>query len=212
MVGSYTILFVMMADSSQRTGVVSEAVLRVESEFFEQAVTLQLQFANKAAAPVSFGAANCLFSYVYYPNAFQCLTVNAEQVFSQELVFDLLNGLRAWARENLRAQHASTPCVRIYVNGCARRVIRDDVNAKWHYLLCLTRLSGRTSAKVSVVVDSVSGDLRDKLTLGASRVLTTKLDFNELLVHDVSQPYGIKVSNVSADPAEGVVFLDGYIW
>jgi hypothetical protein len=50
------------------------------------------------------------------------------------------------------------------------------------------------------------------ITIGAGKLMSAKLEFNDLLVHDVSQPYGIEVGKASMDPGEGAVFLDGYLW
>ena len=90
--------------------------------------------------------------------------------------------------------------------------MRDDIRAKWHYLLSLTRTFKNRHARVKVVVDSVQESASGGVTLAAGRLVSAKLEFNDLLVHDISQPYGIEAGKGSMDPTQGEVLLDGYLW
>jgi hypothetical protein len=162
--------------------------------------------------PPGATSADYSLSYKHCPHAFQFMTADANRIFTQDLLLGLLDRLRTWAKQNVSAQHASTPFVRVYVDGCMRSVMRDDIKAKWHYLLSLTQTSKDRHARVNVVVDSIHERTNSGITIGAGKLMSAKLEFNDLLVHDVSQPYGIEAGKTSMDPGEGAVFLDGYLW
>lgn len=186
--------------------------LRVESAFYEQAVALRSEFEAKIGLALHAQPAAPLLSYTYWPDAFQCLTASADEIFTRDLRLGFLDRLRSWALENIAMQHASSPFVRVYVDGCARAVVCDNVKAKWHYLLCLTQSSKARSARVKVIVESIRESANGGIAIGAGRLLSAKLEFNDLLVHEVLQPYGIEVSKTSMNPVEGAIFLDGYLW
>jgi hypothetical protein len=197
---------------NQRSRERLEAGLHVEREFYEQAAVLRSEFESKLSAPTRPDSTSCFLSYTYCPNIFHCLTGDANQVFVHESLVKLLDRLRTWARQNLRTEHASTPAVRVYINGCGRSMIRDDATVKWHYLLCLTRPSKTKLASVRVVVDSLHETWRNSTTFGASRIVSVNLEFNQLLVHEIIRPYGLYIRGSSMDPADSAVFLDGYFW
>jgi hypothetical protein len=48
--------------------------------------------------------------------------------------------------------------------------------------------------------------------LGFDQLISSRLWFNELIVHTTRSAYGIEVGRTSMSPLEGAVFLDGYLW
>jgi hypothetical protein len=182
----------------------------IQSDFYDQASRLRTQFDRmfSTLAPTD-PSANPLV-YAYSQDAYQFLSASADRVFSADLVFGLLSRLRAWATESVGATHASTPRVQIYIGGSHRHVARDDVDVRWHYLISLTQ-SARRTRHINLVVESGHHGAQGAGT-SVSRLAKIQLKFNELLVHDARQPYGVELAKGSVNPLEGMVLLDGYVW
>lgn len=182
----------------------------IQNDFYDQASTLRSQFERVASAVSSMDPSVNPFLYAYTEHAYQIITATAERIFTADLLFSLLDRLRAWASQNLRVTHASTPRVQVCIGGSRRHFAKDDIRARWHYLLSLTR-NEKHADRVKVLVESGCDDL-DGVGAGVTQVTTLKLTFNELLVHDARRAYGIHRSSGSINPAKAIVLLDGYLW
>jgi hypothetical protein len=182
----------------------------VEKDFYDQAATLRHQLERAVSSAISTDPTVNPLIYAYSENAYQFLAASAERVFSADLLFTLLERLRAWARQRLGTSYASTPRVQVYIKGSQRHFAKDNVQAGWHYLLCLTQTEKRTRP-VGVLLESAS-QLLDGVGFFVSSVNRVKLNSNELLVHDARRAYRIDRVKGSTDPLEGKVLLDGYLW
>lgn len=184
--------------------------LCVEPCFYKRTDELRAQFEQKIFAVQSAGGMTPLV-YAFYSDRFQFLTASAERMFAREILEDLMDCLRVWGINSLDASHVSTPRLRVYVNGCRRSLFRDQVNARWHYVLSITRDGRRQkTCLVKVVTETISERARGDLSV--DRILSSPLRFNELLVHSASSPYAVQNTGTSMHPLDGAVFLDGYLW
>ena len=87
--------------------------------------------------------------------------------------------------------------------------MRDRVEAQVHYLYCLTPPNSHVAAEiVTVKMEGVSG----QETRGPKQAMVVHPQFNDLLLHKADMAYGVKLTRASADPADGLVLLDGYMW
>jgi hypothetical protein len=182
----------------------------VEKHFYDRADTLRSQFEERSSSSMTLEASTNPLAYVYSKNTYQLITGMAENLFHHDVLFGLLDRLRAWGRPTLGAGYASTPRVQIYISGCWRSIVPDDINVKWHYILSLTRNS-KHSRKIRILSDPGAEASHGKRVM-IGKLVSTPLNFNELLVHAASHPYGIADAAASMDPLEGAIFLDGYLW
>jgi hypothetical protein len=149
-------------------------------------------------------------TYAFCQNAYQFLTAGAERIFEPEILDDFISALRTWGNRTLGISHVSTPQVRVYVNGCSRNLLCDDVSAPWRYTLSLTKtLRPRKMGPINVLTDNTSQARKE---FSVRQLMNAHLSLNQLLVHRTSNPYSVEVAKASMDPLEGVVFLDGYLW
>jgi hypothetical protein len=176
--------------------------LRVESNFLSTAEQLREQFEREISSETS-GISGRL-RFVYGNAAYQYLTVDEQLLFTADARLSLLARLRAWAEKTLGASHVSSPKVRLYAGFCRRELLRDDVRARWHYVLCLSPTGG---GNLKVMTDSSTGSL-----LKVGKLTTTQLKFNDLLVHEVACPYAVEGRKKTVDPLQSHLFLEGYIW
>jgi hypothetical protein len=113
-----------------------------------------------------------------------------------DFLIDCAHGVdRRWVRATLLPLEFKSP---------------DDINVKWHYILSLTRNS-KHSRKIRILSDPGAEASHGKRVM-IGKLVSTTLNFNELLVHAASHPYGIADAAASMDPLEGAIFLDGYLW
>lgn len=184
--------------------------LCVENDFFHRADLLRAQFERLMSMSVPANSGLTPFSYAFCQSAYQFLTVGAERVFEPEILDDLIDSLAAWAKKTLRTSHVSTPQLRIYLSGCYRNLLCDDVSAPWRYALSLTKdlQLGRTGP-VNVLTD---GDSSLQRSLSVKKLANSHLPFNQLLVHWTSNPYSIDAATNSMNPVKANIFLDGYFW
>ena len=189
---------------------VAMAPFLTERKFYAKADVLWLQIEE---AILSAGASNggiTPFSYAFVPGIYQFLTVGGGEIFTSDLLQDFIDKLSSLAREKLNLQHVSTPQLRLYIRGCSRTLVRDDVEAGWHYIFCLTPLVRRMSTQVRIAGQAVQSGKSPLLTL--QRVTRVQLEFNQLLVTNTQCSYSIETRSSSMNPLEGCMFLDGYIW
>lgn len=179
----------------------------LEQSFSGEAKALRAELVNLLSLPGNPGLRPTSLTYDYAPNLYQCLTIPAVCVFSRETLAAFVEALSVWSRHTLSASHVSTPNLHIYIHGCMRRLVRDETDAKWHYLLHLTPDSRRHRTVVKILdnLESSPGAIR------TGRISKIGIRFNELLTHEVEKPYAIEV-NTSMNPLEGAAFLSGYFW
>jgi hypothetical protein len=179
----------------------------IQDNFCETADSLRTEFEEKLAAMGESEAGLTPLAYVFFANKYRFLAANGDQIFTQAIMDDLINRLCTWATETLGAFHVSTPQVRLYISGCNRDLVRDALNARWHYLLFLSHDDAQFA---TVRIMKENRDASDQFGLGS--LLKSKPLFNRLLVHDISDAYGIEFTGKSMDPLQGMLILDGYLW
>lgn len=172
---------------------------------------LRSQFEGQISSASTASAGLTPFGFAFIENRYQFLTASAERLFSQDLLEDFVERLRTWAETAVGTSHVSTPQTRVYLGGCSRKLLRDDVTAPWHYLLSLSRTGPRQRCGlVNVLTPSnVDGTTENVIV---NRAVRTKMTFNQLVVHDTRCAYAVDPVNNSANVLDGVVLLDGYLW
>jgi hypothetical protein len=181
-----------------------------ERGFYSNADEFWLQIEEAVSSASASNGGITPFTYAFVPGIYQFLTVGGGEIFTPDLIQDFIDELSSLAREKLNLQNVSTPQLRLYIKGCSRPLVRDDVEAGWHYILCLTPPARRRSMQVNFAGPAVQSGKSSLLTL--QRVLRFQLEFNQLLVMNAEYLYGIEARSPSMNPLEGLMFLDGYIW
>ena len=143
-----------------------------------------------------------------HADAYRFLSAHTEHLFARELLTHFIRTLSAWSKDILGTLHLSTPQVRLYTDGCWRAVVRDDVQAEWHYMLSLTRGS---TTKVTMLAEDLAEDVTRGARFSIGRAAVAPAQFNQLLVHRTARPYGIEARGAK-DAGAGGIFLDGYLW
>jgi hypothetical protein len=177
------------------------------SDFFKRADEASSAIRIQLAESLSSGMGPLPLTYVFRRNSYQFLTGSIESILSPPLLSDLVGALGSWANDVLSITHVSTPRARVYVRGSWRGLLRDDVRAPWHYMLCLTPKELKSAARIEILAEEVSGSV---FSISRNRIL--RAAFNELIVHSVAAPYGIEPVSASFNPLEADIFLDGYLW
>jgi hypothetical protein len=189
----------------------SGLALFLETNFYEKADTLRKQFEERLSTSVRENDGMTPLVYAFSNDKFQFLTASADRFFTREVVEDFIEKLREWAKARFGTQNVSTPQTRVYVNGCWRSLLLDGVSAKWHYMLSITRHGGRGGiGLVKVLTNTVRRDGNGQFS--ADRLVSSRLSFNQLLVHATENAYAIEMGKTSMNPLQGTVFLDGYLW
>lgn len=182
-----------------------------EPDFYKMAATLRAQFQDQVRGARETSTGLTPFSYAFCENAYQFLTASAERVFAPEALEALIEGIRSWAGSTLGTRRVSTPQIRVFVSGCRRNLLRDDIAPPWRYSLSLTRAAGRRKiVRMTVVTEDLSGKTPEQMRI--ENVLSSNMEFNQWLVHETKSAYSIEVTAKSMNPLEGAVFLDGYLW
>jgi hypothetical protein len=197
-------------DEEHATPTAAREPFVIQGDFWDQARKLRNQFDQKMIHSQSADPNENPLTYVCCENEYQFLGATAERVFDGELIFEFLDTLRAWAQNNLKTYHASTPRIHIYVGGSHRHLAKDAVEIRWHYVFCLTPDQSRVRP-IKLSLESASDGVLQN-GLGVSTVANIRLKFNELLVHDAARPYGIREIRGSMQPRHGMLLLDGYLW
>lgn len=186
-------------------------LFHVESSFSSQAELIRQQFDGQLyGATGQAGGISCL-SYAFSSGAYGFLTANAEQFFARNQLDALLDEIAEWGAQALGTAYVSTPQVRVYIAGCSRTFARDEVDAKWHYLIWLTRFPAgmKSRGRVRLITD---GNASSRYSLTIHRTIDLEPKYNDLIVHDTACTYSLETRNLSMDPSEAIVFLDGYLW
>ena len=181
-----------------------------EREFYSNADAFWLQTEEALLSVSESDNGITPFTYAFVPGIYQFLTVGGGEIFTPDLLQDFIDKLSSLAREKLNLHHVSTPQLRLHIKGCSRTLSRDDIEAGWHYIFCLTPTARRRSMQVRVAGQAIKDGKAPLLTL--QRVTRFQLEFNQLLVTNVEYPYSIETESSSMNPLEGLMFLDGYIW
>ncbi len=181
-----------------------------ESKFYSNADEFRLQIEEAILSASESNNGITPFTYAFAPGIYQFLTVGGGEIFTPDILQDFIDKLSSLAQEKLNLQHVSTPQLRLYIKGCSRTLARDDIEAGWHYILCLTPTARRRSMQVRIAGQAIQDRKAPLLTL--QRITRFQLEFNQLLVTNIEYPYGIETGASSMNPLEGIMFLDGYIW
>ncbi len=188
------------------------SVLHVEDNFFELADALRKQFEDKILNSAQEEAGVTPLQFAFSRNNYQFLTTSAERVFTPDLLEAFNDRLRLWGNQLLKASHVhvSTPQLRVFLTGFSRNLLKDEVNAVWHFGLSLTRRDGRGKGRVRVLENIFPEDRVARLAM--HDFTTVELEFNRLFVHSTLHPYGIEPASGSATILDATVLLDGYLW
>jgi hypothetical protein len=177
-----------------------------EQDFYERAKELRMQF-EQACKKASESSAT-LLSYLHQDEIGQMLTVGGEQVFGGDLIEHFIAALGDWSAKSIHANHVSTPQLRVFISGCRRELVRDQVNVRWHYILSLTE----DSHGLCVPIKLLAKKPEPRRGVSLNSVLYFKLKFNQLLIHDSAAPYAILPGRLSMNPLQAIVLADGYLW
>lgn len=185
---------------------------RAEHDFFDVAADLREQFEKKMLSSIEENDGITPLAYVFCKDKYQFLTASGERIFTTELLERLIDRLRTWANRELGVAHVhlSTPQLRVYVAGCSRILLRDDVNASWHYALSLTRNSRGNAGSISLLKEPTPPEIASAFHIES--LITSELEFNLLFVHSANDLYSIESTKKSVGLLTGTVFLDGYLW
>jgi hypothetical protein len=182
-----------------------------EPDFYAMADTLRAQFENQVLGARERSGGMTPFSFAFCENAYQFLTASAERVLAAETLTDLIERVRSWAGPVLGVARVSTPQMRVFVSGCQRHLLRDDIASPWRYSLSLTRTSRPPKIGRMTVVTEDAHERPGEHTR-VDTIFSSNMEFNQLLVHKTKSPYSIEVKAKSMNPVEGAVLLDGYLW
>jgi hypothetical protein len=186
-------------------------LFHVQSNFSSQTELIRQQFDAQLYGATGQAGGISRLSYAFSAGAYGFLTANAEQLFARTQLDGLLDEIAEWATQALGTSYVSTPQVRVYIAGCSRTFARDEVDAKWHYLIWLTRFPEgmKSRGRVRLITD---GNSSPRYSLTIHRTVDLEPKYNDLIVHDTACSYSLEMRNLSMDPSEAVVFLDGYLW
>jgi hypothetical protein len=178
-----------------------------EAMFYEMADSLRAQFDKSIQDAASAAAGMTGFSYAFCQGSFQFLTASAERCFSSNSVQNLIERIRLWAGSTLGTTYVSMPHVRVYVRGCHRSLLRDDIAFPWRYCLSLTGSQSKHRIGYMTIAHHVKNTDHEQ-----GNVITSNLDFNQLVVHSTRSAYSLETNAKSMNPVEATVFVDGYLW
>ena len=186
--------------------------LRVEDDFFELASAFRKQFEDKILNSAQEDAGITPLQYAFSRDNYQFLTTSAERVFTPDVLESFNDRLRLWGNQLLKASHVhvSTPQLRVFQTGSSRHLLRDEVNAVWHYGLSLTRRDGRAKGRIRVLESIFPVDRADRMAMHDFTIV--ELEFNRLFVHSTLNPYSIEPASGSSTILDATVLLDGYLW
>ena len=197
--------------TAQIPGSLQSPAFYIRDDFFESPETLRSQFEQKILTSAETENGTTPLSYAFCPDAYQFLTAGAERFFTPETIEHLIQNLLVLGADLLELSHVSTPQLRVYIEGCSRRLLRDDVSAPWRYSLSLTHpRRNRKDGRLRILTEDADNPRR--LTWRTHRTVNACLTFNQIVVHRTTNPYSIDPPGAAATPLEGAVFLDGYLW
>ena len=188
------------------------SVLRVEDDFFELAGEFRKQFEDKILNSAKEEAGVTPLQYAFSKDQYQFLTISAARLFTPNLLESFNDRLRLWGNELLEASHVhvSTPQLRVFPTGSSRNLLKDEVNAVWHFGLSLTSRDGRGKGRVRVLENVFQDDRGSRLAM--HDFTGVELEFNRLFVHSTLNPYSIEPASGSSTVLDATVLLDGYLW
>jgi SagB-type dehydrogenase family enzyme len=189
----------------------AESQILLQREFFEKAMSLRNEFEERFLSKQREGVTP--FTYAFCEDRYQLLTADAESLFADDTLQAFLSRLGEWVSGTLSLHQISRPQVRVYIRGCSRSFVKDEINACWHFMLPFTPLSRKRlgSNRAQIVIQTQSGPSNGS---GANRdtLVHADLEFNCLLVHAVRNAYKIAPRLDSMNPMSGLAFIDGYFW
>ena len=143
-------------------------------------------------------------SYAFWPAQYRFLTAGAAKFIDPGDLTSFMTRIGGWARQHVGAASISTPQLRVYTGGCRRSLARDETAGEWRYCYSLT-LRPRTGRMD--VLDGLTDSRRSRV------IRTARFNFEPgaLFVHNARCSYRVQVRG-DAEPLDGLVFLDGYLW
>jgi hypothetical protein len=196
---------------SERVEAERLASFHIKDNFFHGAEVLRAQFEKQMTDTLELNDGLTPFLFAFSENTYQFLTATAERVFSRDILEEFTRGLKDWGKQALRTSYASTPQLRLYLEGCRRALLRDSTEARWHYMFMLGRNTGKKAAQLSLVTQTTRPSPGDR-SMSIDNLVRLQLQFDQLLVHAADNPYGVEAGRTSLNPLHGDVFIDGYLW
>jgi hypothetical protein len=193
---------------SKSYGLLIERGFHCESNFYEMADKMRVQFDEEVRDAAQRNLGMTGFSYAFCDESFEFLTASAERMFSSDILQSLIEKIRCWAEPALKTTYVSMPQTRVYIRGCHRSLVRDDIHSPWRYCLSLSHNQGKHTAGFMTIERSHSPG-------GGSSpeaAVTATLEFNQFVVHQTSSAYSIETRCKSMNPLDAAVYLDGYLW
>jgi hypothetical protein len=177
----------------------------VASAFFQHHESLRAQFNWRTA--MSRNRGGVLFTESTERG--RCFNAPVSRIFTQEVITSFLSRLRSWARMTIGVNHASSPELQAFSNGCWRLPGQDSTPAVWNYMYALGPRDEVMPRMTLVPASSLS----KSSILSISRTTSIELHYNSLLTYQVELCCGIEeVKNGSDDLLSSAVFLTGYLW
>lgn len=182
-----------------------------EPGFYDKAGILRTQFESQVLGARETSGGMTPFSYAFCENSYQFLTASAERIFTADALGDLIEKIRSWSAAALGLSRVSTPQIRVFVAGCRRNLLRDDIASPWRYSLSITR-QARREKTTSMTLATEDPAVRAGEHMRVDTILSANMEFNQLFAHKTKDAYSIESGVKSMNPVEGIVLLDGYLW
>jgi len=111
----------------------------------------------------------------------------------------------------LQSPMSSAPNLRIFVKGSFRAWGRDDVPTGFHFIVVVARSKSATAYPPTIDLE-IPHQPKVESTRASSRVVKIELIPGRVIIHSTALQYKLSSDNSSADPREGLIIVDGYIW
>lgn len=106
---------------------------------------------------------------------------------------------------------SSSPYLRMFVKGSFRDWGKDDVPGGYYYVVAIGGPSNSCLHVPTINIELGSSHLSET-PRHTPKIAQIDLTPGRVIVHGTTLQYKISSESSSADPAEGLIFVDGYIW
>jgi hypothetical protein len=162
--------------------------------------------AHFAAAEGARAETHQIWDYRHVPNHDTFLRTSPEKLMVLELVQGFVGAISRWSVEHLGLGAATWPWLSLHVSFCRQDLHRDAGKGRFGFVYSLTR-DDRKSQGGSLLVLDESEPFR------AGRDICQPIEprFNRLVLVDERLPQGVSMVEGAADPAEGLIVLQGHL-
>lgn len=197
--------------SNKTVGEVETSRVRQVAGFYPELAALQTAFSRHAERLGDPQSTVPPLVYSFTPDGPRSLIASPVGGFWDPPVLAFMDHLQAWAGDHLSSLHISTPNLTVFLEGMGRLPSRDLVKGRWHYLYCCSP-NPDTVAVVSVNRAAAESDPKHNAFIDLELVDQVRIGPGDLLVHGAQSEYAIDPLKTSMNPANALVFLNGYLW